>query len=152
MCELAGAACAQRSAKVVCLSLFISIYTHFIPRWTFCPRFCTHNLCRHILSFVRAAGERNGAGAQKSSRLPSSICMSQVCALPAFGLEIFGLFATSKGIFIHHSNFHAGANAHFLIAVCFKRLNIYAAVLKTHCLCEIKGSGAQFTRKLKPRK
>jgi hypothetical protein len=137
--------CAEVGKGRLSLS-FLSPYIRILYHgWTFCPRFCTHNLCRHILSFVRAAGERNGAGAKKSSRLPSSICMSQVCALLlAFGLENFRSFCDIKRNFYTSST--QGRNAHILIAVCFKRLNIYAAVLKIHCLCEIKGCGAQFTR------
>ena len=119
MCELAAPRVRRgRQRSFVSLS-FLSPYIRILYHgWTFCPRFCTHNLCRHILSFVRAAGERNGAGAKKSSRLPSSICMSQVCALLAFGLENFRSFCDIKRNFYTSST--QGQNAHILIAVCSK--------------------------------
>jgi hypothetical protein len=74
-----------------------------------------------------------------------------VCCWP-LDLKNFGLFATSKGIFIYHFT-HAISRSqgqkHFLIAVCFKRLNIYAGeTCFEKCIVCVK-SKAQF-RKLKP--
>jgi hypothetical protein len=106
VCELAGAACARRGRQRSFVSLFISIYTHFIPRWTFCPRFCTHNLCRHILSFVRAGESGMGRGRKRALDCPARFACHKCVHCRPLDLKIFGLFATSKGIFLY-GNFHS---------------------------------------------
>lgn len=93
VCELAAPR-VRRGQQRSFVSRFLSPYIYaFYNAWTFCPRFCTHNLCRHILSFVcvpGSAGRRNRAGAKEIAQL--DLHVTSMRALLAFGLEIFWSF------------------------------------------------------------